>query len=117
MGPPPFGDGNKNNAVGEGPFWVFLQWGHRLSAMETPSAKNASRTIPDLQWGHRLSAMETLLPSASDTECNVPSMGPPPFGDGNQPVKILPDVDLTPPSMGPPPFGDGNLMGCSSVSR
>ena len=62
MGPPPFSDGNlpdhgtfdRNNAD--------LQWGHRLSAMET--GLTYARVLLarySLQWGHRLSAMETAL--------------------------------------------------------
>ena len=84
MGPPPFGSGNSRNLPPPTPpvqtfngatafrQWKrampkkrkksgqSLQWGHRLSAVET-------RIIPDnlgasagcLQWGHRLSAVET----------------------------------------------------------
>ena len=35
MGPPPFGDGKIAKALGKGKDTV-LQWGHRLSAMESP---------------------------------------------------------------------------------
>ena len=35
MGPPPFGDGNRIDASMAPTPWGFLQWGHRLSAMET----------------------------------------------------------------------------------
>ena len=83
MGPPPFGDGNLNRCChssasnysfngatafrrwkrgpsGNGRTWSFnLQWGHRLSAMETSSSSSSSRREITLQWGHRLSAMET----------------------------------------------------------
>ena len=38
----------------------------------------------------------------------VPSMGPPPFGDGNARAGV-PPAAADRPSMGPPPFGDGNL--------
>ena len=42
--------------------WSVLQWGHRLSAMETPPAcAVSSASISMLQWGHRLSAMETIV--------------------------------------------------------
>ena len=38
-----------------------LQWGHRLSAMETWLEAYQGRFLFGmLQWGHRLSAMETL---------------------------------------------------------
>ena len=36
-----------------------LQWGHRLSAMETSSNRRQPTSPSQLQWGHRLSAMET----------------------------------------------------------
>ena len=89
MGPPPFGDGNAvwltaMVQILSSPFngatafrrWkpcgkrlsrlrldiLDLQWGHRLSAMETArwglSKADHSMVLP-LQWGHRLSAMET----------------------------------------------------------
>ena len=38
-----------------------LQWGHRLSAMETHSTGGLESTGNVLQWGHRLSAMETAI--------------------------------------------------------
>ena len=43
-----------------------LQWGHRLSAMETPENDPITYSITGtLQWGHRLSAMETALCGSS----------------------------------------------------
>ena len=83
MGPPPFGDGNGpmrsphpvslpgfngatafrrwklRNAGSVTRACRLLQWGHRLSAMETPQSLARSITEAWLQWGHRLSAMET----------------------------------------------------------
>ena len=38
---------------------VLLQWGHRLSAMETGQPVVCVAPVRVLQWGHRLSAMET----------------------------------------------------------
>ena len=35
MGPPPFGDGNNHNDDTTALIHLVLQWGHRLSAMET----------------------------------------------------------------------------------
>ena len=133
-----------------------MQWGHRLSAMETTQARWQGRA-PDgasmgpppfgdgnkekwdadraareqLQWGHRLSAMETGIPPQDAIGLRDASMGPPPFGDGNTclwrhrgPVgwsfngatafrrwKHGSDEDHDDDhdaSMGPPPFGDGN---------
>ena len=59
MGPPPFGDGNLLRAVSSLVGARTLQWGHRLSAMETGSCSGDSIVSLILQWGHRLSAMET----------------------------------------------------------
>ena len=110
-----------------------LQWGHRLSAMETwvghgprvPRHRGASMGPPPfgdgnswrarrtstrttLQWGHRLSAMETC-PSTWRPPCGAcASMGPPPFGDGNQATDKGNKKENV-ASMGPPPFGDGNV--------
>ena len=62
MGPPPFGGGNsKYPRTMICPTW--LQWGHRLSAVETPIGSEP----------HRL----TIIGA---------SMGPPPFGGGNRPL-------------------------------
>ena len=58
MGPPPFGGGN----LGE----RCLGWHGDL-----------------LQWGHRLSAVETVRYGAGFVCCYGASMGPPPFGGGN----------------------------------
>ena len=183
MGPPPFGDGNL--AAEENSRWICgtfngatafrrwkpaptlttspsrdrLQWGHRLSAMETHGTggtfsqlsntfngattfrrwkpyqiKPRYHTAIRLQWGHRLSAMETRNTSVGHTStltsfngaiafrrwkqpgpgvhepCHGgPSMGPPPFGDGNDSWWGDPECIYADPSMGPPPFGDGNL--------
>ena len=113
-----------------------LQWGHRLSAMETCAFRQDQRVLVKLQWGHRLSAMETrvrprlylhrrsfngatafqrwkLMDCAGGGEGRVvASMGPPPFSDGNHHPRnrVLPLFDA---SMGPPPFSDGN--GSSSI--
>ena len=91
MGPPPFGDGNTRNISRYMTAVTLLQWGHRLSAMETimlhwqhgsttppfngatafrrwkPEGRGGQRPSKgNLQWGHRLSAMETsmILPGA-----------------------------------------------------
>ena len=46
---------------GEDRFHV-LQWGHRLSAMESRDmTSHARRVTRSLQWGHRLSAMERIM--------------------------------------------------------
>ena len=60
MGPPPFGSGNNDDIPGE------------------------SRSGWELQWGHRLSAVETVAPFYNLFPRMFASMGPPPFGSGNQ---------------------------------
>ena len=59
MGPPPFGDGNVLIVMAF-IFLPMLQWGHRLSAMETSVSSSMPNPTSPLQWGHRLSAMETM---------------------------------------------------------
>ena len=46
---------------------------------------------------------------------SAPSMGPPPFGDGNT-EEIRSAFVGTAPSMGPPPFGDGNALTVRGVA-
>ena len=83
MGPPPFGDGNMV-AVTRFVVSTPLQWGHRLSAMETTVVGSGTIIIrATLQWGHRLSAMETGVDVRLRRPGCEASMGPPPFGDGN----------------------------------
>ena len=59
MGPPPFGDGKVAH-----------------------SSDNAQVVL--LQWGHRLSAMESRELLARLGRQHSASMGPPPFGDGKR---------------------------------
>ena len=59
MGPPPFGGGNRLRE------------------------KLSSPGVGRLQWGHRLSAVETLPGGEGKTLAIGASMGPPPFGGGN----------------------------------
>ena len=89
MGPPPFGSGNIVLVSRRQPYLAvpkrfngataFRQWKHMLTS-------SLAFQMNELQWGHRLSAVETahsesivvLIASASSA-----SMGPPPFGSGN----------------------------------
>ena len=60
MGPPPFGDG-KRPEFPSSSGWSWLQWGHRLSAMERAMTRTRTSEYSfGLQWGHRLSAMESV---------------------------------------------------------
>ena len=40
---------------------IRLQWGQRLSALDTDLALQGPYTIPGLQWGQRLSALDTAF--------------------------------------------------------
>ena len=73
-----------------------LQWGHRLSAMETAEMLMENVAASGLQWGHRLSAMETFLCQSANRQLHTPSMGPPPFSDGNLSASN-PPFPATPP--------------------
>ena len=82
-----------------------LQWGHRLSAMETGADRWPWEI---LQWGHRLSAMETGIAKRKNATAfqRNPSMGPPPFSDGKH----------REPSMGPPLSAMETFQGSCSTS-
>ena len=87
-----------------------------------------------LQWGHRLSAVETTCTARRHLSVPGASMGPPPFSDGNLGTGQRRPGDcrgsfngatafqrwkhaggnfvapvIATPSMGPPPFSDGNM--------
>ena len=64
-----------------------------------------------------LSAMETRLDSSVQMLPSLPSMGPPPFGDGNGRHQAVAGRTEGPPPMGPPPFGDGNRASTASTVR
>ncbi len=90
MGPPSFGGGNGHHyGVGRRAD-DELQWGHRLSAVETFFGRLRAFPTLLLQWGHRLSAVETCtrLPFLCSAH-SLASMGPPSFGGGNMPVSPL----------------------------
>ena len=109
MGPPPFGDGDPSPCRS----WVYssrLQWGHRLSAMEMSDGKVVVGHTYLLQWGHRLSAMEIRIAPGDGVEFVPASMGPPPFGDGDEILRTYAGVGSISASMGPPPFGDGDNL-------
>ena len=133
MGPPPFGGGNWAGCNRCGHVWSILQWGHRLSVVETWTARPESAArfsdfngatafrwwkpalqgeitayAKFLQSGHRLSVVETYLLRNIHSSRYIPSMGPPPFGGGNADVPVRLNQHFPPPSMGPPPFGGGN---------
>ena len=60
-----------------------LQWGHDLSAVETPTMKRRIGRNAKLQWGHDLSAVETPPQPIQCQRVPPASMGPRPFSRGN----------------------------------
>jgi hypothetical protein len=60
MGPPPFDGGNPEILRGIQRVVRALQWGHRLSTVETRFSSSGFSLWATLQWGHRLSTVETL---------------------------------------------------------
>ena len=155
MGPPPFGDGNNPAGPASGTWrgrfngatafrrwkrptkrvmntdFPLLQWGHRLSAMETGPVPSLLTARTRLQWGHRLSAMETTDPNPRCWRCDKLQWGhrlsametpghPRPGGcqlglqwghrlSAMETLRLLVVISAqVVASMGPPPFGDGN---------
>ena len=93
---------------------LLLQWGHRLSAMETWDQKPTLTRPSKLQWGHRLSAMETslclislLLGSSLQWGHRLSAM------ETRIAVNVI-SIFTVHASMGPPPFGDGNNQTCKT---
>ena len=119
MGPPPFSDGNTSGmsqSARRNRQMVNLQWGHRLSAMETRAsglrrhAFAAGRSFNGATAFRRWK-LEDIRHMLKAGALYVASMGPPPFGDGNSVTSFSVDGPLGhAASMGPPPFGDGNWL-------
>ncbi len=82
MGPPLSGGGNPR-AMCVPDIATTLQWGHRLSKVETWTKSGRAIVTTTLQWGHLLSEVETAVSLGIDAGRDVASMGPPPFGSGN----------------------------------
>ncbi len=108
MGPPPFGDGKSSENLTVVNALEWLQWGHRLSAMESAFLRpRKGSCLYKLQWGHRLSAMESTGESSSIVHVFVLQWG-------HRLSAMESRTNLAPcshrvsyASMGPPPFGDG----------
>ncbi len=107
MGPPAFAGGNASASPQITQQSSKLQWGHRLSPVETCRTCRRWQSQRPLQWGHRLSPVETparlrRLPSSRRSfngatgfrrwkqrhpivvgRKSVASMGPPAFAGGN----------------------------------
>jgi hypothetical protein len=82
MGPPPF-DGGNFRPLCRGPITLAAFNGATAFRRWKPW-DGLTTTITDftLQWGHRLSTVETASKSVGNREEIDPSMGPPPFGVG-----------------------------------
>ena len=137
MGPTPFSVGyNAMMTNTQHNIWR-LQWGQRLSALETSRQFKKETNGTMLQWGQRLSALDTPERCQTYRPDNVASMGPTPFSVGyrsrldarpaneirafngaNAFQRWIPDgrrrhsQQPIRPSMGPTPFSVGYL-GCS----
>ena len=89
--------------------FLGLQWGHRLSVVETSAPPTLASSYSSLQWGHRLSVVETFRPRTDQLQLRSLQWGHRlsvvETGGG---VGIVEPVDPT--SMGPPPFGSGNSI-------
>ena len=74
MGPTPFSVGYVEKGTGTGDAAELLQWGQRLSALDTVAAGEGVNAIGGLQWGQRLSALDTRPASpangADEPSCN-----------------------------------------------
>ena len=93
-----------------------LQWGYRLSAVETAKTVKTAVHMLELQWGHRLSAVETFL-------WNFPRLRDELLQWGHHLSAV--ETSAAYPaghrrlraSMGPPPFGSGNRATPSGLFR
>ena len=83
MGPPAFAGGNAKFSKRSTANAAALQWGHRLSPVETFRAGATEAAVRLLQWGHRLSPVETVLVRGFSAPIVAASMGPPAFAGGN----------------------------------
>ena len=85
MGPPPFGSGNVLGRIGVGHGASVASMGPPPFSSGNSAVGSGTITIrATLQWGHRLSAVETRDTRPSPSHAGRASMGPPPFGSGNK---------------------------------
>ncbi len=141
MGPPPFGGGKTGRATRS-----LLDWTASMGPPPFGGGKSPVKDLPasisiQLQWGRRLSAVESSPVLSLFRDFLLASMGPPPFGGGKlQPSPILsgardcfngaaafrrwkepklphPHFRCWVASMGPPPFGGGKFVGHGNPNR
>ncbi len=115
MGPPAFAGGNSAiTAAHKAQDW--LQWGHRLSPVETRGSgcqRSACRRFNGATGFRRWKRETARRPGAGATRA---SMGPPAFAGGNR-VMLAFDSDAFLASMGPPAFAGGNTARASRAQR
>ena len=87
----------------------MLQWGHRLSAVETIIKHHWYLNHCSLQWGHRLSAVETWHSAKPTRHPGGRFNGATAFRQWKRNSAFICTRPGYPASMGPPPFGSGNL--------
>ncbi len=93
-----------------------LQWGHRFTSVETCSWKPTSRSLVTLQWGHRFTSVETSSTFYVTVENWTASMGPPIYIGGNEGrIRRLDPADRA--SMGPPIYIGGNKAPGDDVEK
>ena len=107
MGPPAFAGGNHRGKlrrlnVGQ------LQWGHRLSPVETTGRSRLWKSGETLQWGHRLSPVETRMVSACCAARPAGFNGATGFRRWKQVYGRVVYAGWDDASMGPPAFAGGN---------
>ena len=61
MGPPPFGDGNPHRGATNLASRCTFNGATAFRRWKPSYGRDTSVEVADLQWGHRLSAMETRL--------------------------------------------------------
>ena len=107
MGPRPFSRGDGLGRFAFSAILFTLQWGHGLSAVETPAVIASALGLKRLQWGHGLSAVET-----DSTAPDKHGRGKLQWGHGLSAVETVSDMfgcgrgRLA--SMGPRPFSRGD---------
>ena len=83
MGPPPFDGGNRQMSMAE-LRWIPPSMGPPpFDGGNGSLLPSTSSTVSNLQWGHRLSTVETPPRRDQSVRQAMPSMGPPPFDGGN----------------------------------
>ena len=108
MGPPAFAGGNLHGCPVLPARPTTLQWGHRLSPVETRILQYTPGPAPQASMGPPAFAGGNRQPLGVPNLAVLASMGPPAFAGGNSQTPRIP-VDTEGASMGPPAFAGGNI--------